>query len=226
MALPGVDVLRAEREAFVATLDELTDDEFERGATLCTQWAPRDVLAHLMGIDLALTSYVFALGNTAKANGRIVDRARAQPRRRLMHRARHWAHRAPPPTTQFMALFLVGDVVMHHQDVLRPLGRRRSLSREARDAIFREGLTLGPTRWIHHRVEPVDGGFGFGFGPRVSGSCEALALWLAGREGVDRELHFEGFLNVVAAVGDTAPPEVVTTVDPTLVPAADPPPSP
>jgi len=196
LGLPGVDLLRDEREAFVAMVDELTDAEFETGATLCTEWAPRDVLAHLMGVDTSLLRYARAVGNIGKANRQIVERARAQPRVRLMTRARHWAKGSPPPTTQVAAAFLVGDVVMHHQDVVRGLGRTRELSDEARSAIFLEGLVLGPGRWIRHRVEPVDGGFAFGFGPNVSGTCEAVALWLAGRDGIEPELRFEGFLNV------------------------------
>ena len=198
MGLPGVGALQEERVAFVATIDDLTDDEFEAGATLCSEWAPRDVLAHLMGIDTALHRYVLAAGNVRKANRHMVERARQQPRSRLMNRARHWVSRPPPPTTQVMAAFLVGDVVMHHQDVLRGLGRTRELTDAACTAIYREGLTLGPARWIRHRAVPIDGGFAFGFGQPVSGTREALALWLAGRDGIDRELDFEGFLNVGA----------------------------
>jgi uncharacterized protein (TIGR03083 family) len=199
LELPGVGELRDERTAFVATMDDLTDAEFDDGATLCTEWAPRDVLAHLMGIDTASHRYLLAGGNVGRANRRMVEQARTQPRGRIMNRARHWAQRPPPPTTQLMAAFLVGDVVMHHQDVLRGLGRSRELSARAREAIYREGLTLGPARWIKHRVEPVDGGFPFGFGRRVTGTCEALALWLAGRDGVEPELRFEGFLTVSPA---------------------------
>lgn len=41
--------LRRERTRFLETVSELTDDEFDHAPTLCADWAPRDVLAHLIG---------------------------------------------------------------------------------------------------------------------------------------------------------------------------------
>jgi len=50
----GVDELCRERTAFLGTVEPLGDDDFENGTTLCDGWAPRDVLAHLVGTaDLA-----------------------------------------------------------------------------------------------------------------------------------------------------------------------------
>jgi len=55
VTLLGVDELCRERRAFMATIESLSDEDFENGRTLCAEWAPRDVLGHLLGTsDIAL----------------------------------------------------------------------------------------------------------------------------------------------------------------------------
>ena len=65
MAFPGERDLRVERALVVETFASLTDEEFESGPTLCEGWAPRDVLAHLIGFDTQALRYVRALGRVA-----------------------------------------------------------------------------------------------------------------------------------------------------------------
>ena len=189
MELPGEHHFRAERTAVIETLDSLTDDEFENGTTLCDEWAPRDVLAHLMGIDGGAFAYVKALGRVDKANKAIVDKARNMSRDRIMNRARHWAAK-PAPLARAGAFFLLGDITVHHQDILRGLGRTREIPKYGRDALIREGITLGGTKLLSYRVEPNDGGRALGRGQVVRGTSEALGLWLAGRKGIEDELEF------------------------------------
>jgi len=85
-------------------------------------------------------------------------------------------------------------VGVHHQDVLRGLGRTREVPVHVAAAIFREGVVLstGTSRsLLTHRVEPTTpGGHPLGRGQRVRGSTEALGLWLAGRRGLEAELDF------------------------------------
>ncbi|MGZ4785515.1 MAG: maleylpyruvate isomerase N-terminal domain-containing protein, partial [Acidimicrobiales bacterium] len=95
MRFPGEQDLLDERSAVLVTLASLTDDEFESGPTLCAEWAPRDVLAHLMGIDHAVADYVKAKGNVGRANAEIVERARSRSRRELMASAESWATHPP-----------------------------------------------------------------------------------------------------------------------------------
>jgi uncharacterized protein (TIGR03083 family) len=189
MMLPGEADLRAERRAVVETMSSLSDDELDHGETLCTAWAPRDVLAHLISIDEAPQEYVRAAGNIRAANARMVARYRDLPRADLLERARRWADE-PATASRAIALFLLGDTVVHHQDVLRGLGRSRELPVYARDAMLREGLVLGGRRLLTWRVVPVDGGRAMGRGRVVQGTSEALALWLAGRAGLEDELTF------------------------------------
>jgi uncharacterized protein (TIGR03083 family) len=190
MPFPFVNHLRDERQAIVATLDSLSDDEFESGPTLCEAWAPRDILAHLMGIDTSLIEYAKHPGKINDANAAIVAKARSMPRERLMNRARHWAAK-PAPLTRMTAGFFLGDTGMHHQDILRALGRTREVPPPVAAAILREGLVLGGFKKLaSHRIEPTDGGPSLGKGKVVRGTSEALGLWLAGRKGVEDDLEF------------------------------------
>lgn len=192
MSLTGVRELIDERRRFVDTLETLTDEEFESGSTLCAGWAPRDVLAHVLGVDSPKV-YVRFAGRINAANAAVVARSRSLSRSELMGRAQRWAD-APSPSSKVLAHALIGDVAVHHQDVLRGVGRRRELPRAAAAALFREGIILstGTKRnLLRYRVIPsTEGGFAVGRGRTVRGTTEALALWLAGRKGLEKELRF------------------------------------
>lgn len=190
MGLPGEQALRREREAILATMRDLSVETFESAPTLCDGWAPRDVLAHLLGEDDRRFEYVRSLGNIHRANERIVADSREVTRDELLARAERWVRR-PALTSRVAAWGLLGDHVMHHQDVLRPLGRSRDMPRAAKLAILREGVLLGARKLLRYRVEPTDAVFAVGRGEVVRGTCEAIGLWLGGRSGVEGELEFE-----------------------------------
>lgn len=188
---PAEKDFRAERRAVLATMEALTPEEFESGPTLCEGWAPRDVLGHLIGIDEAPSEYVKAGGNVHKANARLVERFRALSRDDLLARAHDWAHR--PATLSLVASFgLLGDLGVHHQDVIRGLGRRRDVPPPIAKAILREGMILGAPKLRRYRVEATDTGRKIGRGRVVRGTAEQLGMWLAGRRSVEPELVFEG----------------------------------
>jgi uncharacterized protein (TIGR03083 family) len=188
----GVETMVAERERFIETIEALSDEEFEHGTTLCSKWAPRDVLAHLIGTDTPMT-FVKHAGRVNPANAQMVADARPRSRVELIEQGRRWAA-SPSASSRALARFLVGDVSVHHQDVLRGLGRRRELRPEIAGAIFREGIVLstGTKRnLLRYRVEPTTvGGHSLGRGRTVRGSSEALGMWLAGRKGLEPELAF------------------------------------
>ena len=190
MHIPGGSDYRNERRAFVDTLHSLTPEEFERGATLCEGWAPRDVLAHLLGVDRSIQTYVKAGGNTRKANAVLVAEHASLSREELLDRAEKWAQ-APALHARMLAPFLLGDVAIHHQDVLRGLGKSRDVPGPVGAAILREGLILGGFLKLRsHRIVPTDGGRAMGRGPTVTGTREVLGLWLSGRRGLETELLF------------------------------------
>ena len=186
---PGERAYRAERKAFLATIESLSHDDLEHGPTLCEGWAPRDVVAHIIGIDSAPVEYVKALGRISSGNQRIVDGMRALDPDTLLERLRAWADK--PAILSLTASYgLLGDLAVHHQDVLRGLGRSRDVPPESARAILREGVVLGGLKLKDFKVVPTDTGRALGRGRVVRGTAEALGLWLAGRRSVEPELDF------------------------------------
>jgi uncharacterized protein (TIGR03083 family) len=191
MRLPFDDELRAERIRLIETLERLSDEEFASGTTLCAQWSPRDVLGHVLGIDRFFRSYLPYGLRVNAANGAQADRAGRMSRDRLMEQARRWAAE-PSLSSRLGAPILLGDLAIHHQDILRGLGRDREIPDPVATAIFREGLQLSlwlNRRVLRHRLVPTDGHRAVGRGPEVHGTREALGLWLAGRDSVAGELE-------------------------------------
>ncbi|HEU0129419.1 MAG TPA: maleylpyruvate isomerase family mycothiol-dependent enzyme [Mycobacteriales bacterium] len=186
---PGERDYRAERAAFLATVESLPAEEFESGTTLCEGWAPRDVTGHVVGIDEAPLEYVKAFGNVNRGNARIVERMRALDREALLARTREWAAR-PALLSLSASYALLGDLAVHHQDVLRGLGRTRAVPEASARAILREGALFGVGKLRSHRVVPTDTGRPIGRGREVRGTAEQLGMWLAGRRGIDAELVF------------------------------------
>ncbi|MGI8333128.1 maleylpyruvate isomerase family mycothiol-dependent enzyme [Actinomadura scrupuli] len=193
MRLPLEDELRAERYRLVETLEGLSDADFDAGTTLCARWTPRDVLGHLICSDYVLGSYLPYGGRINDANDAQAERVRGMSRPRLMEWARHWAYSPSPAGRLLAAPLLLGDLGIHHQDIVRGLGLTREVPRTVAGAILREGLQLSlwlNRRVLRHRIVPTDGGRSYGRGPEVLGTREALGLWLAGRDSVARELTF------------------------------------
>ena len=77
MSLTGVAELIAERRRFLDTIESLPEDEFEAGHTLCANWAPRDVLAHVVGVDRP-TAYLRFAGRVNAANAAVVSASRVR----------------------------------------------------------------------------------------------------------------------------------------------------
>jgi uncharacterized protein (TIGR03083 family) len=191
VSFPGESALRAERAAFVETLSGLTDAEFDAAPTLCDAWTPRDVLAHVVGIDDSVGTYVRSAGRVGTANARIVAAARRSSRAELLDRARRWAV-TPAAHVRPVATFLLGDLGVHHSDVLRGLGHKHlEVPPATASAVLREGFVLGAARALRYRVVP-DGRRPIGLPgrPIVRGTSEALGMWLSGRDSVADELQF------------------------------------
>ncbi|HEX3779859.1 MAG TPA: maleylpyruvate isomerase family mycothiol-dependent enzyme [Pseudonocardiaceae bacterium] len=188
------ETLRRERSRLLDTMESLTEAEFEAGSTLCAGWTPRDVLAHVIGTD-QLFNYAKPSGLTIdRANAAMVREGRLLSRAELIRRGRAVAMN-PGVTARMFAWLLAGDCAMHHQDVLRGLGKPHDLPAEAGRAIYLEGTiwswVLG-AKLLRYRVIPTtEGGRPRGRGRPVRGSTEALSLWLAGRESLRSELEFD-----------------------------------
>jgi uncharacterized protein (TIGR03083 family) len=191
MKFPVEAAARRERAAFLETLESLTDDTFDAGTTLCTGWAPRDVLAHVIGTDQAFP-YLRRGLRIDRVNADVTQESRALSRADLLAAGRTWATTLTAFGRFASAFPLLGDLGIHHQDVLRGLGRTREVPEAVAAAIFREGVFLSlqkNRRVLRHRLVPSTGR-ALGRGPRVHGSREALGMWLAGRDAAAADLVF------------------------------------
>ncbi len=191
--LPLEEELRRERMRLIDTLASLSDEEFDAGPTLCSEWAPRDVLAHVIGVDEPAV-YVRYRGRLDDANDAVVREARALSRGELMARAQRWSEAPSRMARAAAGPLLLGDLAMHHQDILRALGRNRDLPRAVAAAVFREGVLWSwpfGRKLLRYRVMPTTvGARPLGRGRRVRGTTEALGMWLAGRPTIEPELEF------------------------------------
>lgn len=192
-------LVRAERSALADALDELAPDAW--GApSLCDAWTVHDVLAHLTAAARTPTLPWFV--NMVRS-GFDTDRHN----RRLL--LRHQGPSAAETLASFRAAVplmhaplgaqagALSEVVVHAQDIARPLGLPLTPSREAIEAVA-EFLTSKDfavnsrtmARGLH--LEATDGEFRTGDGPRVTGTTLALALAVAGRPIALEELSGEG----------------------------------
>jgi uncharacterized protein (TIGR03083 family) len=197
MPLPLDQELRAERRRLITTLDSLSDEEFTSGTTLCEKWAPRDILGHLLAVDDPARSYLPFGPFLHTANRAQITRARRLPRETLMDRARVWAEQ-PSLTSRLGGVVALGDLAVHHQDIVRGLGLVRDLPDAIPTYILWDGALLSAItnlRILRYRVVPTDGYPRLGRptvtgGAEIHGTREALGLWLAGRDALSEELVF------------------------------------
>jgi uncharacterized protein (TIGR03083 family) len=153
------------------------------------------VVAHLQVDSVSVAEYVGALvrkRSPDRVNQYFVDQAKDLSTSELVSRlestvGRGWASRTLPGV-------ILADMVVHHQDIRRPLGR---------------GRTIDPARLLHTLRHPdpfanprryskglkfvaTDIDWTSGSGPEVRGSGEALALAIVGRSAVLAELEGDG----------------------------------
>ncbi len=151
------------------------------------------MLAHVVGIDDAVGTYVRAGGRIGTANARIApSRPPARRAATSSSNGRGGGPRLPPPTSVPSPRCCSAISGVHHSDVLRGLGRKRlEVPPATAAAVLREGFVLGGPRAVRYRLVP-DGRRAIGLPgrPVVRGTSEALGTWLAGRDSVADELQF------------------------------------
>jgi uncharacterized protein (TIGR03083 family) len=196
------DQITAERHR-AADLLEILDDDQLRTASLCGGWTVRDVFAHeLMPLITPLGKFMIGMvkarGSFDKANDQLSRRVAERPVKALASGLRQRATSSfHAPGFPLEAALL--DLLIHGQDIRRPLGLTRDFDPDAQRkaltlltepkaerAFVRKGRLAGLT-W---RAEDID--WTFGSGPEVVGSGEAIMLAMAGRKVALDDLRGEG----------------------------------
>lgn len=177
----------------IATLAaDLSPDQLAH-PSLCGAWSVRDVLGHLV-VPLTVTLPRFALamvrarGNFDTANDALARSTAARLGADLPRVLTERAHRRfiPPGGT---AYFQLADVMIHSQDIRRPLGIAHSYAADDLRAVLEFLVSPAAARGFVSRrrlqglrfvADDLDG-LAVGEGALVQGPAEAIILALTGR---------------------------------------------
>jgi uncharacterized protein (TIGR03083 family) len=198
-------LVHAERAALAEDLATLDDGQWAH-PSLCERWVIEDVVAHLTASASigALRWFASVLGARfdfdLHNDRRLREYRGATPAETLhrFHRIVTSTTSAPGPTAAWL-----GEIVVHAQDIRRPLGLARvppvgAVTEVARFFARRNFTVAGRTAIEGLRVEATDGPFATGAGPLVNGTTLALTMAMAGRRAYCDDLTGPGASTVRA----------------------------
>ncbi|MEU0692605.1 maleylpyruvate isomerase family mycothiol-dependent enzyme [Streptomyces niveus] len=192
-------LIHGERAALAADLADLTD---ERWATtsLCTELTVREVLAHLTAS--ANLNAVRWLAGVIRCRFdfdkmvamRLAEHLGSSPAETLERFRRSVPSTTKPPVP---AIALLGETIVHGEDIRRPLGIRRpypvsTLTLVAEYYRGTDQVVLAKGRIGGLRLVADDGPFTAGSGQLVSGSTVALIMAMTGRAPYCDDLEGDG----------------------------------
>lgn len=189
-----------EREILVRDLGSLTPEQWAL-PSLCPGWDVHDVLAHL--VESAKTTrlgflrqLIAAKFDFDRATARGVARERAATPQATLHELdRVRGATTTPPAA--LATRLV-EVIVHGEDIRRPLGLVRSYPGDSVDAALRyqrrTGVSMGggKERAAGYRLCASDSGLEYGVGAEVEGTSLAHLMAISGRPVTREDFSGEG----------------------------------
>lgn len=192
-------LIHAERAALAADLAELSDEEWAT-PSLCSGLTVREVLAHLTaGARLNPVRWMAGVIRCRfdfdkQVAMRLAEQLGATPADTLER-----FRRAVPSTTKppLPALAMLGEAIVHAEDVRRPLGIRHATPVEVltRVAEYYRGtdmVVLAQGRIGGLSLVADDGPFATGSGPLVTGPTLALVMAMTGRASHCDDLEGDG----------------------------------
>ena len=181
-------LIHAERAALADTLDGLSAEQWAV-ASLCGGWNVRLLAAHILaGAEQTGPHFMWGMAaNGFRFNATVrrdAQRLGALPPADIVRRFRARTTTTNHPPAPVMAM--LGEVVVHGEDMRRPLGVRADPSPEAtlacldmyKTATFPVG---GKKRIAGLRMVAEDVGWSYGAGPAVSGPGVSVMLAMTGR---------------------------------------------
>ncbi|GAB7191184.1 maleylpyruvate isomerase family mycothiol-dependent enzyme [Kineococcus sp. NUM-3379] len=178
----------AERAALAEDLAGLDEARWAQ-PSLCGRWTVEEVVAHLTAGAVTgrlrwLASVLGARFDFDLHNQRRLAEHRGATPAETLERFRRVIPSSTGPSRDTAAW--LGEVVVHAQDVRRPLGIDRTppvaaVTEVARFFARRDFTVASRTAVRGLRLEATDGPFAVGAGPLVSGTTLALTMAMAGR---------------------------------------------
>jgi uncharacterized protein (TIGR03083 family) len=189
--------IHAERAALASTLAELPVEDWSH-ATLCPGWTVHDVAAHVISTPQIGWGEIATMSvrNFGRSYNRMIFRevkrlgARETRETILADFERYAASTHHVPTTTSIEPLI--DALLHHQDIVRPLGLSREMAPEAAavaaDRVRRLSFLMGTRRLVRSvRMVANDTDWVRGTGPTITGPVQELLMICSGRE-PDRSL--------------------------------------
>ncbi|WP_404289860.1 maleylpyruvate isomerase family mycothiol-dependent enzyme [Glutamicibacter arilaitensis] len=180
-------------------LSRLDDDAWQT-PTLCSEWSVSQVVAHLTaaantGRFSWLRSIVLAGFNPALHNERRLRRYLGETPALTLASLRASAEKTVAPTKDYAAM--LGEVIVHGQDISRPLGLELVPEPAAVHEVARffseRDFAVNSKRLVTGlRLEAEDSSFSVGSGPLVSGKQLDLVMIMAGRPAYMESLRGDG----------------------------------
>jgi uncharacterized protein (TIGR03083 family) len=192
-------LIHGERVILASTIEELTPDQWQT-PSLCAGWTVGAVAAHLLAsAEQTPAHFIAGMATSGFRFGAFMDRdikARThltphQIANRL--RLRTTTTNKPPAPTVAM----LGEVVVHGEDLRRPLGLGGPVDKEAANACLdmyaKTSFPVGGKKRIAGlRLVSNDTGWSYGDGLEVTGPAMSLLLAMTGRPAGMAELSGAG----------------------------------
>lgn len=191
--------IHAERAALAADLAGLTEEQWAT-PSLCSGLTVREVLAHLTA-SASLNAVRWMAGVIRcrfdfdrQVAVRLAEHLGATPAETLERFRSVVASTTKPPLP---VVAMLGETLVHGEDIRRPLGLRRDHPVElvTRVAAYYQGsdqVVVARSRVAGLRLVADDGPFTSGTGPLVSGPTLALVMAMTGRTACCDDLDGEG----------------------------------
>ncbi|MFD1826139.1 MULTISPECIES: maleylpyruvate isomerase family mycothiol-dependent enzyme [Mumia] len=182
------DLIHAERVRLVDMLEGLSDEDW-RARTLCSDWTVDQVVAHLTaGASTGTWAWIRSMAgagfNASRHNDRRLARYRGATPAATLEAFRRAATSTTAPTKDHAAW--LGEVIVHGQDIARPLGVPVTPDPVAVGEVARffaaKDFAVNSRRLVKGlALEADDTSFRSGRGPLLRGHLLDLVMAMAGR---------------------------------------------
>jgi uncharacterized protein (TIGR03083 family) len=197
--------IKVEREACGDLFESLTPEQWA-SATLCPHWNVRELAGHLIAATDSsprvffshMAKAAFSFNKMVETDAKHYSAGDPSGFAAAMRAGALRRNHPPGPVTA-----MLGEVVIHTEDIRRPLGLHRDVPEASLVAVadFYKGsnLIVGAKRRISGlRLKATDANWTNGDGPEVSGTLSSLILAMTGRREVLADLSGEGVTTLAA----------------------------
>jgi uncharacterized protein (TIGR03083 family) len=186
-------LIHSERKALAAALAGLTPEQWE-AQSLCAAWTIKDLAAHVLsGAEQTPGRFMRGMAVTGLRFNALMERdarnfARLSPEQIVDRLGQRTSTTNHPPAP---VMAMLGEVVVHGEDIRRPLGLTAMVADDAANACLqmytKASFPVGGRKRIGGlRLAATDTGWSYGTGAEVSGPAMSLLLAMTGRAaGID-----------------------------------------